>query len=256
MKKRIFLLLTLTFFCIFIFIGSSHAGKTKLAILKYKGGDWYSVIGAVKNFIVKANELSSLELDKEPEIVELRDRGKLFTLPILILNGHGKEDHNTIILDQFEIKNLRDYLKNGGFLLINDDYGLDYSVQMLIEDLFPELELTELTYENPLFKSYYQFLPKPKHNNYKNNSAIVYSNVEYSALPKVHEHYPDYPKAYGLFINKRLVLLYIFNSDIADGWEPDHVHPTPKGLSQQEYNDIRKKAIQFGINILYYVLSN
>lgn len=216
MKKLIF---CITF--IFVFTSISYAEKTKLSILKYKGGDWYSVIGAVKNFIIKVNELTPLELSEEPEVIELRDRGKLFTLPIIILNGHGQ-----ILLDEVEKNNLKEYLENGGFLLVNDDFGMNKSFRMLVEDIFPSLELVELSNSFPLYNSYYKL----------------------SSLPKVHEHDGGTPKAFGLFIRKRLTLLYLYNSDIADGWEPESVHHDPF--------EIRQKAIQFGINILYYILSN
>ena len=200
---------------------SVFAGKVSLGIMKYQGGDWYSVKGAVKHFIGKVQELTPLKLKRDPVIVSLRDRTALFNQPFLILNGHGQ-----IILDDVEKNNLKDYLAHGGFLLVNDDYGLDRAFRSLIKDMYGDNSLVGLSSDFPLFRSYYTF---------KN-------------LPKVHKHDGLPPKAYGLFIEKRLVLLYLNNSDIADGWEPEAVHKDPP--------EVREKAIRFGINILYYVLSH
>ncbi|MDH4129955.1 MAG: DUF4159 domain-containing protein, partial [Spirochaetota bacterium] len=117
MKKVSFILFIYLFLPI-----NLQAGKTKIALLKYKGGDWYSATGAITNFLNEANRLTSLELSEKPEIVELRNRTKLFSHPFIILNGHGQ-----ILLDDIEKNNLKEYLENGGFLLVNDDYGLDTS---------------------------------------------------------------------------------------------------------------------------------
>ena len=206
---------------VFLYSSASFAGKVSLGIMKYQGGDWYSVKGAVKHFISKVKELTPLKLNSEPVIVSLRDRSVLFSQPFIILNGHGQ-----IILDDVEKNNLKDYLAHGGFLLVNDDYGLDEAFRKLVKDLYRDNVLVELSSDFPLFRSYYQF---------KN-------------LPKVHKHDGLPPKAYGLFIEKRLVLLYLNNSDIADGWEPEDVHKDPQ--------EVREKAIRFGINILYYALSH
>ncbi len=233
----------ITILILLILSQQGFAEQIKLGIVKYRGGDWYSVKGAVRHFISRVNELTPLSIAPEPDDVDLKDRVKLFSRPFLILNGHGK-----ILLDKYELKNLRTYLENGGFLLANDDYGMDTSFRKALADLYPELKwfskgkfppkinyqikssnkvvITELTKNFPLFSSYYKF----------------------NAVPKIHKHDNKIATAYGLFIEKRLVLMYLFNADIMDGWEPKQVHKDP--------DNVRKSAIQFGINILYYVLSN
>lgn len=197
------------------------AKDLQIGILKYKGGDWYSVKRAVKNFINEANSRSKLKINTDIQEIDLRDRNKLFACPFLILNGHGQ-----IILDKVELENLKIFLEQGGFLFVNDDYGLEKAFNKLVKDLYPKGELVELSNEFPLFSSYYKF----------------------KVLPKIHEHDGKSPKAMGLFIEKRLTILYLNNSDIADGWEPASVH--------KDSEEVREKAIQFGINILYYVLTH
>lgn len=198
-----------------------NAQQLKIGILKYKGGDWYSVKGAVQNFIKEVNLRTKLRISPHIEEVDLRDRNTLFTCPFLILNGHGQ-----IILDKVEQANLKTFLEHGGFLFVNDDYGLEKAFNKLVKELYPKGELVELSNEFPIFSSYYNF----------------------KVLPKIHEHDGNAPKAMGLFIEKRLVILYLNNSDIADGWEPESVHKDPK--------ELREKAIQFGINVLYFALSH
>ncbi len=241
-QKGFPLVLFILIFCLPLY---SFSGIPKLAIVKYKGGDWYSVERAVKNFVQKVNQRTPLKLAIQPVIIDLHKRDQLFALPFLILNGHGQ-----IILDSEEKENLKKYLSHGGFLLVNDDFGLEKAFKRLIHDLYPELKLDmEKSWRDNVRESYKEVNPTLGLAELTNDFPIYRSYYDLKSLPKVHEHDKGVPPGmYGLFIEKRLVLIYLNNSDLGDGWEPEYVHHDPV--------KIREKAIRFGINILYYVLSN
>ncbi len=223
----------------------SFSDTPKIAIVKYKGGDWYSIERAVKNFIRKVNQRTPLKLPSDPVFIDLHKRDQLFSLPFLILNGHGQ-----IILDSEEKENLKVYLAHGGFLLVNDDYGLETAFKSLIHDLYPELKLDmKKSWRDNIKGSHKEVNPVIGLAELTNDYSIYRSYYDLKSLPKVHEHDKSVPPGmYGLFIEKRLVLIYLNNSDLGDGWEPEHVHHDPV--------KVRENAIRFGINILYYVLSN
>ncbi len=241
-QKRYSLIL---FILMFFFPLHSFSDTPKLGIVKYKGGDWYSVERAVKNFIQKVNQRTPLKLASEPVIIDLHKRDHLFALPFLILNGHGQ-----IILDSEEKENLKKYLSHGGFLLVNDDFGLEKAFKNLIHDLYPELKLDmKKSWRANVRGSHKEVSPSLGLAELTNDFPIYRSYYDLKTLPKVHEHDNGVPPGmYGLFIEKRLVLVYLNNSDLGDGWEPEYVHHDPV--------KVREKAIRFGINILYYALSN
>ncbi len=214
-KRILFIILLFLTIC-----NISTAQETvNIGVLKYRGGDWYSCIKGVKNFLEYVNKKTPVICNKEPVIVDAA-KIELFKFPLIIINGHGK-----ILFTELEKKMLKKYLENGGFLLVNDDFGMDKYFRELVKEIFNENKLVEIPINHKIFKAYYNF----------------------TFMPKIHKHSGKKPVLYGLFLNKRLVILYIYESDIIDGWEKKSVHNLPANK--------RKNAINFGINILYYVLS-
>ena len=215
MKKLLFTLL-------FIPLLSLGQNTYEIAILKYNGGgDWYANPTALPNLIAFANENIGTNIKKEPATVEVGS-SDIFNYPFLHMTGHGN-----VVLNTSETKNLRNYLLGGGFLHIDDNYGMDAFVRTEIKKIFPETELVELPSNHPIFNGKYEF---------KNG------------LPKIHEDDASPSQAFGIIIDGRLVCLYTFESDIGDGWEDAEVH------NDSEY--IRLKALQMGANILEYVFTN
>ena len=146
---------------------------------------------------------------------------ELFRYPMLFLTGHGQvrfKDH--------DINTLLIYLDNGGFLWVNDSYGLDKFIRREIRRLYPDRELTLLPADHPLFAMMYDFK---------------------DGLPKIHEHDGKPPAAWALFDKGRMKILYTYESDIGDGLEDAGVHPT-------DTPEIREKAMQMALNILVYVM--
>ena len=194
----------------------------QIAILKYNGGgDWYANPTALPNLIAFSNENIGTNIKKEPATVEVGSND-IFNYPFLHMTGHGN-----VVFSSIEAENLRNYLLGGGFLHIDDNYGMDLFVRAEIKKVFPEEDLVELPINHPIFHGKYKF---------KNG------------LPKIHEHDAKPSQAFGIISDGRLVCLYTHESDLGDGWEDTEVH----NYSEQ----IRLKALQMGCNILEYVFGN
>ena len=193
----------------------------EFAVLQYRGGgDWYEGLVGVKELMAFIQEHTDLRPKPAPVVVELGD-SDLDRFPFLYLTGHGQ-----ISFTPNEIKYLRNYLINGGFLYANDDYGLDRSFRKNIKFIFPDKELTLLPNSHSLFKIFFQFP---------------------DGTPKIHEHDGSPPQTYAIYHNGRIVVLYTYEADIGDGWAPFQVHKDPP--------QIRESALKFGANIILYAIN-
>ncbi|MBT8325650.1 MAG: DUF4159 domain-containing protein [Winogradskyella sp.] len=210
MKKIIVVFL----FGLIPFFGSSQ----ELAILKYSGGgDWYSNPTALPNLVRFCNDNIDTNIKETIPSVEVGSTD-LYQYPMVHMTGHGN-----VFFSDDDALNLRTYLLSGGFLHIDDNYGMEPYVTKEIKKVFPEKELIEIPLTHPIFSAAYSF---PK------------------GLPKIHEHDGKAPQAFGIFIEDRLVLLFTYESDIGDGWEDPEVHNDPE--------NVRLKALQMGANIVKY----
>lgn len=213
-------LFTWTLLCVFHFFGYSQYSD-KIALLKYNGGgDWYSNPTALSNLILYTNQNLNTSIDPEYEVVDAGSTD-IFNYPFIHMTGHGN-----VIFSTSEAKNLNTYLTSGGFLHIDDNYGMDKFIRPELKKVFPNSELTAIPPTHEIFNQHFLFP---------------------DGLPKIHEHDNKPPEAFGIFIDGRLVLLYTFESDLSDGWEDEEVHHDPL--------EIREEALKMGANILQYVLN-
>jgi hypothetical protein len=189
----------------------------KLALLKYSGGgDWYNDVNSLHNLAAFCNQNLNTNIDKEYATVEAGS-AEVYNYPFVYMTGHG----NVIFSDQ-EAENLRNYLIGGGFLFINDDFGMDPYIRVAMKKVFPEATLTELPFSHPVYSQKFKFT---------------------TGIPKIHLHDGLPAKAYGLFYKDKLVAFYNFETDLGDGW--DDVHNDPE--------ELRKKALQMGANVVQFV---
>ena len=213
--KRVAQFLIISLICV-------HISAQDIAVLKYKGGgDWYSNPTALPNLISFCNERINTKINAKPETVEVGS-SDIFQYPLIHMTGHG----NVFFSDE-DAENLRNYLISGGFLHIDDNYGMEPFITKELKKVFPDLDLIELPKDHPIF-----------------NSAFSFKN----GLPKIHEHDGKRPQAFGLFYEGRLVLLFTYECDLGDGWEDQVVHNDPE--------DVREKALQMGANIVKYAFEN
>lgn len=194
----------------------------KVARLKYNGGgDWYNDPQSEVNLLKFVRQNTLIDVDPVYEFTEISS-DRFFAYPFIFLTGHGNMTFN----DQ-EVKRLRTYLENGGFLYADDDYGMDKPFRREIKKIFPEQELIELPFSFGLYHCQYDFPKGP---------------------PKTHEHDGEPPQGFGLFHNGRLVLYYTYESNPSDGWNDPEIHGDPP--------EKREEALHFGTNIVVWALTH
>ena len=216
------LFLGLVIVCFYCGISLCEAQPVRIGLLKYNGGgDWYANPTSLPNLIDFCNKNIKTNINPEPVTVEVGSP-EIFDLPIVHMTGHGN-----VFFTNSDIQNLRNYLNGGGFLHIDDNYGLNVFIRREMKKVFPDQEFVELPFSHPIYHSVYDFS---------------------DGLPKIHEHDNKPPQGFGLFINGRLVCFYTYECDLGDGWEDQAVH--------HDSDAIRTKALQMGANIVSYVFSH
>ena len=198
---------------------SSEPPTLQLALLKYNGGgDWYANPTSLPNLAAFCNDKLGMNFEKDEAVVEVGS-ADLFSYHFVHMTGHGN-----VVFSEMEADNLRNYLKGGGFLHIDDNYGMDPYIRVAMKKVFPEQDFIELPFEHEIFHQKFDFK---------------------SGLPKIHEHDGKPPRGYGLFWEGRLVCFYTYECDLGDGWEDPAVHKDPEAT--------RRMALQMGANIIQYV---
>jgi len=209
-------LLVIFFFSSFVLF--SQQGTYKLAILKYNGGgDYYANPTSLPNLISYCNQTFGTNISKDVPFVEAGSKD-IFMYPFIHMTGHGN-----VVFNKTESENLRLYMQSGGFLHIDDNYGMDQYIRTEIKKVFPDKELIELP---------------PDH-------AIFHQKNNFEGLPKIHEHDGKRAQAFAIMDKGRILCLYTFETDLGDGWEDPSVHNDPPEKRQQ--------ALKMGANVLMYV---
>ncbi len=202
-------------------IFSQEKSAFKIARVKYSGGgDWYNDQSAEVNLLKFIRENTNINVEPIFFYVDLAN-DNLFLYPVIFLTGHGN-----INLTDREANNLRTYLENGGFLYIDDDYGLDEYIRKEIKKVFPDKELVEIPFNHPIYKSHFTFE---------------------RGLPKIHEHDNKPPQGFGVFHNGRLCIFYTYETNLSDGWADPEVHKNPP--------EKRQASLKMGTNIIVYALT-
>lgn len=218
MKKSLFIItLTLTLTLTLV----SSAQQTQIALLQYRGGgDWYGNPTSLPNLVKFCN--SELHTDLNPNVATVEvGSPDIFNYPFVHMTGHGN-----VTFDKAESENLRNYLLGGGFLHVDDNYGLKDFIMPQMQKVFPELEWVELPYSHEIFKEPYEFP---------------------NGLPKIHEHDMKTPQAFAMIYEGRIVCLFTYECDLGDGWEDQRVH--------KDSDEVRLKALKMGANIIQYVFT-
>jgi hypothetical protein len=224
MKSLVFLFLLFgVLFPLRSFSQQSGPGSSfKIARLKYSGGgDWYNDPQEEVNLLKFVRQNTLIDVNPVYEFVEISS-DKFFTYPFIFLTGHG-----SMTFTDLEIKRLRTYLENGGFIYADDDYGMDKAFRREMKKIFPEQDLAEVPYSYGLYHCQYNFPDGP---------------------PKTHEHNGKAAQGFGIFHQGRLVLYYTYESNPSDGWNDPEVHGDPP--------EKREEALRFGTNIVVWALTH
>ena len=213
MMKKFYLILI---FFLFISSISLNEKNYQFAVLKYQGGgDWYSNPSSLKNLAIFCNEKLNMNINPNYATVDVGSL-EIFNYPFIFMTGHGN-----VYFNNFESENLRNYLMSGGFLHIDDNYGMDQYIRKEMKKVFPELDFIELPRSHKIYNMKYKFE---------------------NGLPKIHEHDNKRPQGMALIKNGRLVCFYSYESDLGDGWEDKEIHQNSKNK--------REKALKMGANII------
>ncbi|MFN3557016.1 MAG: DUF4159 domain-containing protein [Bacteroidales bacterium] len=197
------------------------AQNFQIATLKYRGGgDWYANPTALPNLVEFTNRETGTTISTDIATVEVGSQN-LFNYPFVYMTGHGN-----VVFSAQEARNLRNYLVGGGFLHVDDNYGLDPFFRREIAKVFPDIELVEVPWSHPIYHQQFSFPQGP---------------------PKIHEHDGKPAQGFGIFYQGRLVLYYTYETDLGNGWEDQAVHNNPQ--------EIRLKALRMGANLLQYVFN-
>jgi hypothetical protein len=202
---------------------AQEASTIQIARVQYQGGgDWYSDEESLTELLAFARQNTLLDVGPQEEVVELTS-DNLFSYPYLYLTGHGN-----VTFSAAEADRLRRYLLQGGFLHVDDNYGLDEYIREELDKVFPDRQLVEVPFDHPIYHTQYDFP---------------------DGLPKIHEHDGERPQGYGILDDHgRLMVFYTHETDLGDGWEPASVHDNPP--------EKRQAALQMGVNILTYAMTH
>ena len=214
--KKIFIIILIPF--------SMFSQNTyEIAILKYNGGgDWYANPTSLPNLIEFCNNNIKTTINNKAATVEVGSED-IINYPFIHMTGHGN-----VIFSDAEAENLRNYLLGGGFLHIDDNYGIDQFIRRELKKVFPKNNLEEISNDHPIYLQ----------------GKFIFNN----GMPKIHTHDSKPAKAYGISVNGRLVCIYTHETDLSDGWEDQDVH--------NNTNETRIKALKMGCNIIEYAFSN
>jgi len=194
----------------------------KIAKLKYQGGgDWYANKTALPNLLAFCNKELGMNLATDEDVAEVGSPN-LYDYPYLYMTGHGN-----VVFSMNEAQNLRNYLIGGGFLHVDDNYGMDKFVRIELKKVFPELELIEVPFTHPIYHQKFEFP---------------------NGLPKIHEHDAKPAQGFGLFYEGKLVVFYSYECDLGNGWEDRRIHNDPEEKRQQ--------ALRMGANIISYCFTS
>jgi len=208
-------------FILFILSVSSFA-QIKIAKLKYNGGgDWYANKTALPNLIKFCNKEIGTSIKEEEDVVEVGS-ASLFEYPYVYMTGHGN-----VVFSTDEAANLRKYLIGGGFLHVDDNYGLDKFFRLELKKVFPESELVEIPFTHPIYHQKFEFA---------------------NGLPKVHEHDGKPAQGFGLFYQGRLVVFYSYECDLGNGWEDQRIYNDPETK--------RQEALKMGANLISFCFTS
>ncbi len=200
---------------------SGSAQELSIAKLKYGGGgDWYSNKTALPNLIEFCNEVLNTNLALAEDVVDVGSPD-IFLYPYVYMTGHGN-----VVFSNSEAANLRSYLVSGGFLHVDDNYGLEPFIRIEMKKVFPELEFVEIPFDHPIYHQKFDFE---------------------EGLPKIHEHDGKPSQGLGIIYEGRLVCFFSYESDLGNGWEDQSIYNDPQ--------EIRIEALKMGANIISYVFT-
>ena len=197
--------------------------RLTIARLQYDGGgDWYANPSSLPNLLKAIRERTTFQVESAEVRITLMDE-RLWDVPFLHVTGHGN-----FLLSDAEVVRLREYVTRGGFLHVDDNYGLDESFRREIKRVFPDRELVDVPLSHPIYHVMYDFP---------------------NGVPKIHEHDGKPARGFGIFIGGRLAVYYTYQSDLGNGWED-------VGTYASDPPNLHEAALRMGVNLFVYAVTS
>jgi hypothetical protein len=208
-----------------------------------RGGGWRTDYpDADVNFSYRLQQLTALKVNPEGKTLRLTDP-ELFNHPFLYMAEPGR-----LSFDDAEIKALRRYLLNGGFLMVDDFWGEEEYANFYdeIKRVFPEREPQDLPLAHPIFHCVFDLKEKPQLPSM--HHVQRYRGTPYESFEREDAAQVNYR---ALFDDKgRLMVMICHNTDLGDGWERE-------GEDEYYFREYaEKKAYPMGINIVFYAMTH
>ena len=205
----------------------------------FSGGDWTTDYpDSDLNFSYRLHQLTSMEVDPSGVVLELTDP-KLFDYPFIYIVEPGR-----LVFSEDEVRQLRRYLLNGGFLMVDDFWGEAEwdNFYFQIKQVFPDREPHELPYSHPIFHAVFDLKEKPQIHSI--GIAVGYG-ITYEREDAKTPHYK------AIYDDKgRMMVIICHNTDLGDGWERE-------GEDEWYFREFSEKsAYPLGINIVFYAMTH
>lgn len=189
------------------------------------------------NLSFRLQELTSLKVDPDGVVVRLTDP-ELFDYPFIYIVEPGQ-----MTLSEGEVKGLRRYLSNGGFVMVDDFWGEDEYANFAreLKRVVPDRDPVELPLEHEIFHCVYDLKEKPQ----------IPSINHYWSGHRTERYDAQEPHYRALLDdNGRIMVMICHNTDLGDGWERE-------GLDSGYFREYSERwAYPLGINIVTYAMTH
>ncbi|MES2598845.1 MAG: DUF4159 domain-containing protein [Verrucomicrobiota bacterium] len=210
-----------------------------------RGGGWgkwtTDYPDADLNFSYRLQQLTALQVSPKGAIVDIvAEQMRHYPFIYMIEPGH-------ITLSEEEAKTMRDYMMNGGFIMVDDFWGEEEwdTFHIALKQIFPERDAVELPVEHEIFHMVFPLKVKPQIPSVGHAMAGRSQGITYERWDAQTPHYR------AVFDDKkRMIMLICHNTDLGDGWEEEGTDP----WYFREFSE--KYAYPLGINILFYALTH
>ena len=210
----------------------------------FSGGNWaVDYPDSDLNFSYRLHQLTSMEVNPDGLVLELTDP-RLFDYPFIYIVEPGR-----LVFSEDEVKQLRRYLLNGGFLMVDDFWGEAEwdNFYYQIKRVFPEREPHELPYSHPIFRAVFELKEKPQ----IPSIGAAWDGRSQGITWERRNSDTSTPHYKAIRDDKgRIMSIICHNTDLGDGWERE-------GEDEWYFREFSEKsAYPLGINIVFYAMTH
>ena len=194
------------------------------------------------NMSFRLQQLTSLKVDPEGTVLNLNE-DKLFNYPFIYIIEPGH-----LYFSESEVKSLRKYLLNGGFLMVDDFWGeVEWkNFERQFRRVFPSRKIVDLPIEHELFQCVFPLKQKPQVPNPRTAMQGASRGITWERWDAQTPNYRGVYDDHG-----RLMVVICHNTDLGDGWEEE------SRAGEWYFKEFSEpKAYPMGINIIFYSMTH